>query len=102
MSDLNKDFEQVAEQINAKLQEATVALKEANRLRTEAGLPALIFTNYVSEDIHYHNEYSETKLSKDEISDKVEELENKLKLINVSALESELCHAGWSTSSSYC
>jgi hypothetical protein len=41
MSDLDKDFDKIAEQINAKIQEAAEALKAANELATKAGVRSL-------------------------------------------------------------
>ena len=46
MSDLDNDFEETAKKINAKLKEAAEALREANRLSTEAGLRANIYSIY--------------------------------------------------------
>ena len=87
MSDIVQDFETVAAQINAKLKEAAEALKEANRLKNEAGMPALIGTQWSAEDLNKHER---------------EVFNDQLELIDVSSLENELCQAGWSTSSSYC
>ncbi len=98
MSDLEQDFTETAKQINDKIKEAAKAMAEANRLRQEAGLPSLIFSTFLREDIRYHH----PKLSRDEISEKCDELQNKLDQIDVSPLEDELNEAGWSTSSSYC
>lgn len=106
MSQLDQDFKQVADQINAKVKEATEALREANRLASEAGLPALIYTQWTSEDDTTLDDLSEEeaqKLEEDEEWDgESSPLKMKMDLIDVSDLESELCDAGWSTSSSYC
>lgn len=87
MSQIDQDFEKVAAQINAKLAEAAAALREANKLREEAGLETLVLSMWVREDNDRET---------------VEALEEKLDLINVRELERELGCAGWSTSSSYC
>ncbi len=104
MSDLEKDFQETADKINAKVKEATEALREANRLASEAGLPALIYTQYTRDDDDY--EYSEEELedleSDENWDGEATPLERKLNMIDVSDLEGELCDAGWSTSSAYC
>jgi hypothetical protein len=81
------DFEETASQINRKLKEAATALKEANRLATEAKLEGLIDSMWLRDDMT-GNDY--------------EEFQQKIDLIDVSELEGELESAGWSTSSSYC
>lgn len=95
MSQIDQDFEKIAAQINAKLKEAAEAVREANRLGDEAGLPGLIYTQWTAENLGLsrRNEGDRAKL---------EEIEEKLELINVRDLESALGGAGWSTSSSYC
>lgn len=86
-SDVNQDFAELATQINAKLKEAAVALKEANRLKDEAKMPALIGTQWAAEEMD--------REERDIFNDQLD-------LINVRDLEIELSNAGWSTSSSYC
>ena len=86
MSDLNKEFEKVAKQINQKIKEAALAMKEANKLAKKAGIPGLTLhaaPNGLDDD-------------------KLEELESKIQLINVHPLFGELDKAGWSTSSLNC
>jgi hypothetical protein len=101
---LEKEFEKTAEAINAKVKEATEALKEANRLASEAGLPALIYTQWTREDDDY--EYSEEELeeleSDEDWDGEATPLERKINMLDVSELEGQLEQAGWSTSSSYC
>lgn len=87
MSELDKNFQDTVAQINAKLKEATLALKEANRLKGTINLPALISNPYIME------EYDE---------ETAEALNEKIDLLNTSELETEIECAGWSTSSSYC
>ena len=99
MSDLEKDFDKVAEQINAKLKEAAVAIQEATRLSEKVGLPSLIFTQFLQDDMRHYNPDG---LSKDEIRAKIDALEVQLQQIDVRELEAALGNAGWSTSSSYC
>ena len=106
MSEMEQDFKQVADQINLKLKEAAEALREANRLASEAGLPALIYTQWTSEDDSTLEDLSEEemeKLEEDENWDgESSPLKMKMDLIDVSDLESEISDGGWSTSSSYC
>lgn len=102
MSELDQDFEKVAEQINIKIKEAAEALAQANELATKAGLPALFYSQFIRENMQYDNRYAEPPLSKEEITEKCQELEGKLGLIDVGPLEAELGDGGWSTSSSYC
>jgi hypothetical protein len=97
MSQLDKDFKQVAADINAKLQEAADALAKANELAKKAGLDGLIYTQWTTDHLQY--EYG---LEGQALSDKCDELEAKCEKINVQVLEDELNKAGWSTSSSYC
>jgi hypothetical protein len=98
MSDLDKDFVKVAEQINAKLQEAAAALREASRLSDEVGLPALIATQWTMESIYDRK----SPLSLEEKDQKAEELREKLELIKVRDFEHAMGECGWSASSSYC
>ena len=102
MSDLDKDFEKIAEQINAKLSEAAAALKEANRLGKEAGLSGLISTEWAREKMHNTLSTQIETENESEEDDLYYLIEKKFELINVSSLELELENAGWSTSSSYC
>lgn len=102
MSELDQDFEKLAEQINAKIKEAAEALKQANELASKAGLSTLIYSQFIREDMQYNNRYADKPLSKEEITEKCEALEAKLSLIDVGPLEAELGDGGWSTSSSYC
>jgi hypothetical protein len=102
MSDLEQDFNKVAEQINAKIAEAAKALKEANRLADEAGLEGLIFTQFTKEDIQRSNKYADEPLDDEQLDDKIADLEEKYELIKTALLENEMGNAGWNTSSSYC
>jgi hypothetical protein len=102
MSELDQEFEKTAEQINAKIKEAAEALKQANELATQAGLSTLIYSQFIRDNMEYDNRYAEPKLSRDEITEKCEELKSKLELIDVGPLEAELGDGGWNTSSSYC
>lgn len=104
MSELDQDFEQVADKINAKIAEAAAALKEANRLADEAGLEGLIYTQWTDDN-------SESEMTEEEIEARENDpewdgesspLKIKMDMIDVDALESAINHAGWSTSSSYC
>jgi hypothetical protein len=106
MSELDQDFEKVAEQINAKVKEAADALREANRLASEVGLPSLIYTQWTSDDDSTLDNLSEKELEKLEADENWDgestPLKMKIDKIDVSELESEISYAGWSTSSSYC
>jgi hypothetical protein len=102
MSELDKDFDQVVSQINAKLKEAADAISEANRLSETVGLPALIYTQWLRDDAYMNNRRSDDPKDRDEIENELEELQAKLEKIDVHELESALGQGGWSTSSSYC
>ena len=92
MSELSNDFDLLVEQINAKLNEATKALKEANELKKKAGLETLIFTNWTRE-----GKYSEftRKLEEERgdddydidrsVDDMIEDLSAQYHRINVSS-----------------
>jgi len=116
MSDLEKDFQETADKINAKLKEAAEALREANQLARTAKLPALIVTQWnedqfldafdkssdeeedtEEDDVEVESDYDDEEY--DDPSDRVRYLMEK---IDVGPLETEMEHAGWSTSSSYC
>jgi hypothetical protein len=106
MSVLDKDFKETAAKINAKIKEAAAALDEANELASEAGLPALIYTQWTSEDDNSLEELdteARQKLEDDpEWDGEASPLKMKMDLIDVGELEGAVCNAGWSTSSSYC
>lgn len=89
MNKLNQEFNDTVEALKVKLQEAAKAMREANELREKANLPTLVMSVWVQDDLS---------------NDECEELDAKLKPLynDISALESELNDAGWSTSSSYC
>lgn len=86
VSEIDEEFKKIADQINLKLKEATVLLKEVNELKLKAGLEAIIYNDYI------RNEEDENGNA----------VSFKLDLIKVSDFETELEMAGWSTSSSYC
>lgn len=102
MSELEKDFDSVVEQINVKLKEAADAISEANRLSETIGLPSLIYSQWLRDDAHMNNRRSDEPKDRNEIEAELEELQSKLEKINVRDLESALGQGGWSTSSSYC
>jgi len=105
MSDLENEFKAIVDQINAKVKEAAAALQEANRLASEAGLPALIYTQWTCDDDDLDN-LSEEELEKLEADENWDgestPLKMKIEKIDVSDLENAIESAGWSTSSSYC
>lgn len=100
MSDLDKDFQKTVDQINAKLKEAAAALREANRLGDGAGLPGLIWTQWTSENMDLGED--EDELTDDERDEKIEDLQAKVELIDVSDFEHAMGQCGWSASASYC
>ncbi len=51
MSEIDKDFDKVAEQINAKLEEAAKLLQEANKMGQEAGMEYLAGSYYLRDDL---------------------------------------------------
>lgn len=103
---LDKEFEQMIDQINAKLAESAKALREANELAQKAGYKhGLINSQWVreKETINLNQEDFEDDDAYDEAYDRAyEALEEKYSSIDVSDLESAMEEAGWSTSSSYC
>ena len=108
MSELDQDFESLLAQINVKLNEAAVKLKEANELRKKVGFPSFIFTDWMSDDVHseLYRKLNEQFTNDEKLNNALNEamgLERaKYKRFDVRALEAEIEHAGWSTSSSYC
>ncbi len=105
MSDLDKEFEVAAAEINAKIKEAATALREANDLAKKAGLPALIHTQWTDDnfDVDDLDDEELEKLEADpEWDGESSPLKMKMDKIDVSDLESAIAHGGWSTSSSYC
>jgi hypothetical protein len=96
MSQLETDFDKVAQQINAKIQEATKVLQELNVLKDQAGLPSLINGAYLQDHFSYK------AASKKKGLDQYQDFLAKLELLNVRELETQIDYAGWSTSSSYC
>lgn len=102
MSELEQDYEALVAQINAKIKESAEALNEANALATKAGLPTLIYTQFLRDDMKYDNDRLDEPLSRDEVEAQCEALQEKLEAIDVGPLEAALSDGGWSTSSSYC
>lgn len=99
MRELEINFDEILVKINAKLKEAALALREANRLAyDEANLPGLIFTQFTDLS-HIGCDYI---TDDDKRDDAINKLHDRLNKIDVSELEGELEDAGWSTSSSYC
>jgi len=98
MNKLEKDFDELAKQINSKIVEASLILKEVNSLKNKAGLISLIYTSYISEDIAYFNKGK----SEEEISQMTEDFYQKIKKIKVKPLEEAISDLGWNTSSTYC
>lgn len=89
--DLDEEFKSYASQINEKLAEAAALLREAAVLADKAGLPSLIDSSFVREDID--NEEGE---------DAYEKFEQRINLIDVGSIESAMESCGWNASSSYC
>lgn len=87
MTDIAKDFDELAKQINAKINEAADALKAANKLAHEAGMPTLHMGPYAG-DYYSKNQRNE-----------IAELADRISFDN---LMNELEEAGWSTSSMDC
>lgn len=96
MSELEKDFTETIAKVNAKLQTAAKALKQANDLAKKAGYTnGLILSQFNEEDeaIDWGSSDAEGKQQK---------LEDKYALIDVVDFEAALDEAGWSSSSTYC
>lgn len=83
MSEIDKDFDKVAEAINAKLVEAAKLLREANKMGKDAGMEYLAGSYYLLED-----------LPKNQV-DMMEEIDYRPVL-------GALDEAGWSVSSMKC
>jgi hypothetical protein len=86
MSELDKDFQKLVKQINQKIKDASLAMKEANKLVKKAGMPGMT--------LHA----APNGLSDEEL----DELESKVIEIDIYPLFRELDKAGWSTSSLNC
>ena len=98
LSESDRQAQYAIERANEKLKEAAAAVREANRLSEEAGLPALVFTQFIAENYKYDHR----GVSKVELDELTENWREQLARIDVHELESELDSAGWNTSSSYC
>jgi hypothetical protein len=85
-NELEVDYQSLADQINAKIQEAAEAMKAANALAKEAGIKAMAIGPY-DDDMD------------EEESEKVEVLSD---LVDIYPLFRELDEAGWRTSSIGC
>lgn len=83
MSDMDKEFGKVVEQINGKIAEAAKLLAEANKLGKDAGLEVLGGSYYAMEDMS-------------------EEAREKMEEIDFHPLMITLEDSGWSTSSMKC
>ena len=96
MSTLDQEFQETVEQVNAKLDEAAKALKEAAKLAKKAGFKhGIIFSQWAREN-------EGIDWSAEDADDKYMALEEKYGMIDVSALEGAMEEAGWQPSSSYC
>jgi hypothetical protein len=85
MSELEVDFKQVAKEINAKIKEATKAMKEANAIAKKAGIKSLTYNEY------------------DDLSEEEQEADEEFWAeIDIYPLFGELDKAGWQTSSIGC
>ena len=90
MSELDKDFDDVAAQINAKLEEAGKAMKEANELMEKAGIKTMFV--HPDASIYYYDIEEDEEEAQEEMRDK----------LDITPLFKELRRAGWSTSSMGC
>jgi hypothetical protein len=93
MSELEKNYKEVAKLINANIKGAAKLMKEANALAKKAGLSGLT-TDSQGEN---YDEDGNSLSEEDE-----ENLEEFSDLINISPLFNELDKAGWRTSSIGC
>jgi hypothetical protein len=88
MSELDKEFEEAVKEINAKIKEASSALKELAVLCDKANVDSLVISEATYEYLG---------------KTKTEQLAKKLELIKgISDLEKAIDANGWSTSSSHC
>jgi|SRR5579859_3563317 len=99
MSKLDKEFQETINLINDKIKEASLALRDANKLAHKIDLPALILSQHVRDNMYYD---LRNKMDRESAEIEVDKLTDKLNLIDVSNLEVEMCEAGWSTSNTYC
>jgi hypothetical protein len=100
MSELDKDFDAVVEQINAKLKEAAAAVREANKLSSQIGVESLVFSAWMREELSY--KLRKEGLKDSALWDKMDEEAAKYEKFSIRELESEMSSAGWSMSSSHC
>jgi N-methylhydantoinase B/oxoprolinase/acetone carboxylase alpha subunit len=107
MGELDKDFDSLVDQINAKLASAAEALREANELRSKAGLESFIFSAWMRDEAYREirnriEDEENRKADSSEIYDEIEKRQEMYERFDVRALENELGSGGWSISSSYC
>lgn len=106
MTQLDAEFQQTVDKVNAKLAEAAKALREATELAETVGYKyGIINSQWVRERdrIKVNEEDYEDEEAYDEAYDRAcEAMDEKYSAIDVSDLESAMEEAGWSTSSSYC
>jgi hypothetical protein len=86
-NELEVDYQSLANQINAKIQEAAEAMKAANALAKAAGFKAITI-----------DQYSDEEMDEEEL-EKTESLGD---LVDIYPLFNELDEAGWRTSSIGC
>jgi hypothetical protein len=84
MTDMETDYTELCEKINAKILEAAAAMKAANKLAKDAGVSSLTYDEY-------NDEYND-----EEVPEKI------LEGVNIYPLFNELDKAGWRTSSIGC
>lgn len=106
MSDLDKEFDDATKEINIKLAEAAKALNEAAKLAAKIGLPILIKSQFLYDELRselrYDNMSAAVPKSKEEINAEVKHILDRLDRVDVSDIEEAMSACGWSASSSYC
>src|SRR5271166_4981957 len=94
---MSEQFKMYVDELNGKIAIAVEAMKEVNRIKELAGLPALINNEYTRESFE-----RPAKTASEGPYDWYDRVSEMFNLVKKGGLESEFEKAGWSTSSSYC
>jgi hypothetical protein len=102
MDKMESMWQATVDQINAKIKEASEAMKQARELASNVGVKSLSYDEYANEYMSKEEKAERALLSKEES----EALEGKLdffhRWVNIYPLFNELDEAGWHTSSIGC
>lgn len=100
MPELEQEFQATIDQVNAKLQEAAKALREANDLAIKAGYKNGLINSQWAREAEMEKFPDEEGSDEDE--DPYDIIQAKYDLLDISDLEEAMSDAGWQPSSSYC